>query len=182
MTNNLENIDQKLQGDFDFEEPTIGHFDRFQLRLEKETNTKRPFFKKPTKTFFRTIAVAASFVLIFAVVFAKNNADKGVELADVSPKMEETQTYFASVIREEIKKVSKVKTEKNSKIIDDAFARLNTLEDNYKELTFDLKENNNNKQIIFAMINNFQQRIEVLENLLNDLDDFKELTHVQATL
>ena len=164
---NLEKTCNNLKNQFDIEEPSLGHFDRFEARLKG---------KKKKKFKYKYFAIAASFVLLVGIAFtAFQSSSKGVELADISPKMEETQDYFAAVIHEELEKVNKEKTPENAKIIDDALVQLDLLETNYKKLTFELKETNNSKEIIFAMINNYQQRITVLQNLLNNLDNYKQL-------
>jgi len=155
---------------FDIEEPNLGHFDRFEAKLKKGTSVNKR--KNP---FYKYIAIAATFLLIFSLGINSFNNNKGIELAAVSSKMEETQHYFSSVIFEELEKIAKEKNNDNKQIIDDALLQLQILETDYKKQTFELKENNQNKQIIFAMINNFQQRITILQNLVTQLDDFKQL-------
>ena len=56
-----------------------------------------------------------------------------------------------------------------------AFLQLNKLEENYKNLTVELDNSNKDKRIIYAMINNFQQRIEVLQSLLQQLNELEQL-------
>lgn len=174
MESKLENRCNKLQNKFDIEVPDIGHFERFQNRLANQNHSK-----KSNKTFYKYIAIAAALVFFFGIIFSNYQTNKGVELADVSPKMEETQDYFSSVIKEELENVMKVKNESNQIIIDDAFNQLNLLEENYKKLMLELKENSKNKTIIYAMITNYQQRIDVLKNLLKDLENIEQLKKIQ---
>ena len=61
----------------------------------------------------------------------------------------------------------------NKIIIEDAFVQLNILEKNYQKLTLELKESNEDKRVIYAMIANFQKRLEILQNLVDQLEDFK---------
>ncbi|MCF6349590.1 MAG: hypothetical protein L3J23_00975 [Flavobacteriaceae bacterium] len=165
---NIEQTFHKLKNKFDIEEPNIGHFNRFEARLKSKNKSK--------KFSYKYIAVAATISMLFGISFALIQPNKGVELAEISPKMGETQDYFTAVIQEELEKINKVKNIGNEQIINDAFLQLKQLEKNYKKLTFELKESNNNsKEIIFAMINNYQQRITVLQNLLNNLVNFKQL-------
>ena len=97
----------------------------------------------------------------------------GLELADVSPKMEETQNFYLATIHKEIKQIESEKTPENQIIIDDAFVQLEMLEKAYQNLTLELKESNQDKRVIYAMISNFQQRLEVLQNLMDRLEEFK---------
>ena len=67
------------------------------------------------------------------------------------------------------------KTDDNKKIIDDSFLRLSQLEEQYSKLMIELKQSHEDKRVIFAMISNYQQRIEILQNLMNQLENIKQL-------
>lgn len=152
---------------FDIAEPTIGHFERFEKRLMNQENTYKP-------KNWKWLIMAASVVLLFGFWFGQNQSTQAIELADVSPEMAETQDYFSSVIRTEIEKVNTQKSSENKKLIDDAFLRLKNLETQYKTLTTELNESGSDKRVVFAMISNFQQRIEILQNLLTQLEEIKQ--------
>ena len=160
------NFNTLFNQDFDLKEPTIGHFERFEKRTSKSPKKKIVSWK--------WISIAASIVLIFGIWLGKNEPVNNLDLADISPKMEETQDYFTSVIRTEIEKINLEKTDENKKIIDDSFLRLDRLEEQYGKLMIELKESNQDKRVIFAMISNYQQRIEILQNLMNQLETLKE--------
>ncbi len=159
----------ETENNFDIEEPNLGHFDRFEAKL---SNQKIP---RKRNGIYKYITIAASFLLLCGIVFGTFNMQKGIELADVSPKMEETQDYFTSVIYTELEKIASIKNKNNEKIIKDAFKQLQFLEKNYKKQTIALKGNHNNKKIIFIMITNFQQRIDILQNLLQEINKIEQL-------
>ncbi len=167
MKDNFENIFKEKRSEFDFVEPNIGHFERFEARL-KETNKQ-----EPKRRNWRWLSIAASVVLILGVWLGNARSHKGLELADVSPKMEETQDFFTATIKQEIKSINKIKSPENEKIIDDAFEQMKKLEENYKKLTIELKESNEDKRVIYAMISNFQKRIEILQNLMQQIDEIE---------
>ena len=64
-------------------------------------------------------------------------------------------------------------------LINDAFIQLNKLETQYAMLTLELKESTEDKRIIYAMIANFQQRIDLLQGLLSQIEDVKQLKKQQ---
>jgi len=171
MKDKLEQRFRELEGQFDTEEPDFGHFNRFEAKLAKN-KAKQPKWNPRSWTW---IAVAASIALLFGVWFGGYSAKTGLELADVSPQMEETQSFFVSTIQNEIENINLKRNDENQHIIDDAFKQLNKLEDNYKNLTLELDTSNKDKRIIYAMISNFQQRIEVLQYLLQQLDELEQL-------
>lgn len=168
MEKRIEDFFKDKRSEFDFAEPAIGHFERFQARLEeqgRESGSRRgiPWY---------FLAIAASVLLVFGYWLGNYNAPKGLELADVSPKMEETQNFYVATIQREMAEINSKKTEANQKIIDDAFKQLDILEADYRNLTLELKESNADKRVIYAMISNFQRRLEVLQNLMDRLEEF----------
>ncbi|MBT8317174.1 MAG: hypothetical protein HKP59_06085 [Lutibacter sp.] len=169
MKDNLEHIFKNLENQFDLEEPSIGHFNRFEARLNKTTTPKKNF------KLFSYVAVAASIVLLFGVWLGTSFSSSGMELATISPEMQETQSYFVSVIKNELATIENERNNDTEQLINDALLQINKLEDQYSKLTLELKESTEDKRIIYAMISNFQQRIDVLQSLLIQIEDLKQL-------
>ena len=169
MKDNLEKIFKDLENQFDIEVPTIGHFNRFESKLNKTIAPKRRF------RILSYVAVAASIVLLFGVWIGTSFSNKGMELAGISSEMEETQSYFVSVIKTELETIEKERNKETEHLINDALIQLNKLENQYKSLTLELKESTEDKRIIYAMISNFQQRIDILQSLLIQIEDVKQL-------
>ncbi len=170
MKDNLENRFKELENQFDIEEPRIGHFDRFEAKLAQKEDKSTIKWNPRT---WKWLAVAASVLLLVGFWFGNYTANTSMQLAEISPEMEETQSFFMASIQKEIEKINVQRNETNAQIIDDAFAQLKILESKYDELTVELLDTSEDKRIIYAMIANFQQRIEVLEHLLEQLDEIK---------
>lgn len=169
MRDNLEKIFKEFENQFDVEEPNEGHFSRFEAKLNKG--------RKPNilLKLWPIIAIAASVILIFGVWLGSSFSTQGMELSKVSSEMGETQNYFVSTIEKELATIEKERDPDTEKIINDGLQQLNKLEKQYQSLTFELKESTEDKRIIYAMIANFQQRIEVLQSLLTQIEDVKQL-------
>jgi septal ring factor EnvC (AmiA/AmiB activator) len=91
-------------------------------------------------------------------------------LADVSPKMEEAETFFISTIQQELKAVEKLRSTETERVIEDALNQIEGLEDKYKELISELNHSNSDRRVVYAMISNYQNRIEILQNVLKQID------------
>ena len=169
MKDNLDNIFKNLESQFDIEEPTIGHFNRFEAKLNQS--------KKPTNLFklLSYAAVAASVVLLFGVWLGTSLSNTGMELASISSEMEETQSYFLTTIQHELSTIESERNSDTEQLINDALNQMETLETQYATLTLELKESTEDKRIIYAMISNFQQRIDILQNLLLQINSVKQL-------
>jgi len=171
MKDNLENIFKNLENQFDVNEPNIGHFNRFEAKLNKPK--KKNYFK-----LFKIagiISIAASIILFFGIWIGTSYNNEGLKLSSVSKKMNETENYFVNTIQNEIQLIEKEKNSNNEVIINDAFKQLKILENQYQILTLDLQNNKSDSRIIYAMIANYQQRITVLQSLMKQLKDVKQL-------
>lgn len=171
MPNNLKHIFEEFENKFDVEEPTIGHFNRFEEKLN--ATSSKPSFNN---LFFIKIAIAASIILFVGIwIGSNNNSSKGFELAQVSSEMEETQSYFIATIEKELQTIEIERNSDTEQLINDALSQLNKLETQYQKLTLELKESTEDKRIIYAMISNFQQRIELLQLLMQQIENVKQL-------
>ena len=73
--------------------------------------------------------------------------------------------HILNATTEELKKLDTERSPLTENIIYEAERQLKTLESDYTVLKNDLKESGNDKRVIYAMISNFQSRIEILENI-----------------
>ncbi len=99
MKDQLDEIFEHFENQFDIEEPIIGHFNRFETKLN---NTKIPNKKF---RFMSSIAIVASIVLLIGVWIGATFSNTRMELANVSPEMEETQSYFLTTIENELETI-----------------------------------------------------------------------------
>lgn len=180
MKDNLEKRFKELQGQFDIERPSVGHFNRFEAKLARQGEQSKTIRWNPNT--WKWLAVAASVALLLMLFVGTLTQEPGMQLAEVSPEMEETQSFFVSTIQNKLENIDAQRSDENKEIIDNALAHLKILEEEYKQLTIELENSEQDKRIVYAIINNFQQRIEVLQTLLQQLDEINniksELTQV----
>ena len=168
---NFDNLFEELQGQFDVEEPNNGHQNRFLEKIKDENSIT----SKNASTFWKPfLAIAASLVICLSVFGGIQNTNIPTGLASVSPELSEAQDFFTSTIREELKKLDAERSPLTEHIIHEAERQLKTLEDDYAILKNDLKQSGNDKRVIHAMIANFQNRIDILTNILDKIDDLKD--------
>ncbi|TYP98779.1 hypothetical protein C7447_10294 [Tenacibaculum adriaticum] len=160
-------MDDKLhtffaESSFDTLEPHSGHEARFLRKLEHP--------KKGKNLSWKWMSIAASVVLFIGFYLGSSHQKYQYDLASVSPKMAEAQSFFVSTINQELKEIEKYRNLETESIIEDSLNEIEELEDNYKNLRQELKANGNERHAIQGMITNYQQRLEVLEKLLIQLE------------
>ncbi|PKH51200.1 hypothetical protein CXF68_11130 [Tenacibaculum sp. Bg11-29] len=159
------------ENNFDIYEPHSGHSNRFQRKLQQQKKQHKP-------TIF-WMSIAASIVLVLGFYLGSYQQNNNYDLADISPKMAETQSFFVSTINQELKEIEQYRNIETEKIIEDSLEKIEELEDHYKALISELTKNENKRQVIQKMIGNYQQRLTVLERLLLQLERQKNPTKLE---
>ncbi len=172
---NIENLFNRLENEFDIEQPILNHKERFLNKLNNQSELA--LIKEEDKLWRRLwkplVGVAAAVTLIFTVIFNSAN-ETGRDLASVSPKMAQTQDFFLTSINEELFKLQEEKSPEAKLIIKDAMERLKILENKYEVLKNDLSESDDDNRVIYAMISNFQNRIDILKSTIEKINLIKQ--------
>jgi hypothetical protein len=173
----LDSFFETQKNKFDIEEPSAIHKALF---LEKLKTKDELLFAHKTKQrrslYISFFGIAASILLIVTLNLNPFSKEENLkDLASVSPEMAKTKNFFTVAISEELYKLKKESIPEAKILILDTTKRLNTLEEAYENLKKDLNESGNDKRVIFAMITNFQMRIEILKTTLQKIDHIKQL-------
>ncbi len=172
--NNLNTLFKNLKEDFDIEIPGLGHQQRFLDKLNNQTETV-VLNTKPQRSIWRPlIGIAASVALLISLFVGFQQDSNSKDLASVSPKMANTQDFFTNVITSELEKLNSEETPEFQNLIVDALFQIKILEENYEQLKIDLNDSGSDKRVIYAMITNFQTRIDILQNVVEQIDNLKQ--------
>ena len=96
--------------------------------------------------------------------------------------MAKTQDFFTKAIEEELYNINEARTPETQKLVNDALKQLKTLEIEYDKLTTDLAKSGEDKRVIYAMITNFQARINLLNTVLEDINSIKNTDYENKLL
>ncbi|WP_034058689.1 hypothetical protein [Lacinutrix jangbogonensis] len=171
---NMHQLFEKFQHDFDVEVPSHGHKNRFLDKLKEQNQMQGIAVTKTSKRLWKPfLGMAASIVLLVVLAINFNTESDIQDLASVSPEMANTQNFFTSVIAEELEKINNERTPETEALIKDAMLQMKTLETQYNQLKLDLTESGNDKRVIHAMIDNFGNRINILKSVLENIEGIK---------
>jgi hypothetical protein len=176
---NLNIIFKNVEGQFDTEEPAIGHNQRFLDKLNNQNNVVITHKKSAFKLWKPILSVAASVVLLLTISFAVLKSNDSTDLASISPEMATTQDFFTSTITSELKKLNSEESPEYQDLIVDTMFQIKILEENYEQLKLDLSTSGQDERVIYAMISNFQDRIDLLQNVVEQIDDLKQTKNEQ---
>ncbi|MCB0446652.1 MAG: hypothetical protein KDD03_03910 [Gelidibacter sp.] len=175
---NLEQLFESLKNEFDVEIPNLGHQDRFLSKLNDNHSKVAHVSTKHLKLWKPLTAVAAMLLVCFSLFTVINAQPEIKDLASVSPELSKTQDFFTSTIESELNKLNQERSPETKALIDDAMKQMKILEDDYEKLKKDLTESGDDKRVIYAMISNFQNRINVLQTVLEHIEDIKKLKQI----
>ncbi|MGB3152495.1 MAG: hypothetical protein WBB27_17705 [Maribacter sp.] len=172
---NIEEFFKRLDGKFDTQQPERGHEQRFLEKLNTSEGSVTQTRKKVN--WWKPLSIAASITLVLGVVFGQLYTEPTIDerVAKISPEVSNAQFHFASLIEEQIKELEAESSPQTQKIISDTMAQLADLKLDYNKLEQELLKGGNSKLILSAMITNFQTRIDLLNDVLNQIENIKNL-------
>lgn len=175
----LNNMFKNINGQFDTEEPAIGHKQRFIDKLNNQNKVVVTEKKSMFKWWLPIIGIAASVVLLITVSLGVLKSNETIDLASVSPEMALSQDFFTNTITTELKKLNSEESPEYQDLIVDTMFQMKILEENYEQLKLDLSISGQDERVIYAMISNFQNRIDLLQNVVEQIDDLKQTKNEQ---
>ncbi len=171
-TDKLEKFVIDNRNAFDDLEPNPAIWDKIQKR-EPETVSLNW-----TKILVRAAAVAVIFVSSYIFIDYLSNQNQNRVLAEnemIDPddagmvqELMEAEYYYTSQI-DERKEEFYCLTANNTGLRDDVNLEMVELDQVFKNLKEDLKDNADNEEVVFAMIQNYRLKLEILEEILMQL-------------
>ncbi len=173
---NIDELFNKARPYFDLEEPRADHKARFLTKLNAANEEP-----KRGVSWWKPLSIAASILLVAGLFLGQSlwNEDEKDRIAEISPEISNSEFYFANIIEQQVKELEREKSPETNKIIEDALGRLALLESDYKKLEQDLLKGGNNNIILRSMIQNFQTRIDLMQDVLAQIEIIKNLKNQQ---
>ena len=162
----MERLFGSVAGEWDTEEPLLGHRQRFMDKLSR-----------PKKTYnYRKIWFAAASLLLIAGTFALYEVlTPKPEITVLSAEATETQLYFKTIIKTQVAELQKESDPESQKMLSDALVQMASFDKDYEKLVKELQSKGETQKILYAMITNLQTRISFLENVAIQIEKIKQI-------
>lgn len=163
------------------------HSIKFEALLQQELHQN-----KPKKNYIKWLSVAASVMLLVSIgiqfypnktpepIITKNDNDtttKQITLGNISPEFNTIETYYTNSINLEISQLDL--SDENKELVDSYLLKIAELTKEYMNLTQELNTKGVNDATIDALIRNLQLRLQLLQRLKKQLNEFKNLNTKQ---
>ena len=184
---------------FDVDEPSFGHLERFQQRLEMEQKQRR---KWRTNYILKIAAMVVASITVGSVVVDGwvDNSARIIEskVADVganqardfvqrtsqyvksktNPEYEQTQNYYVSLVDnrlDQIRASENMDDEQKKELLKE----LSEMDELFVNLQKELKADPDNPALIDALVNHYQIKINVMNQIITNLNNIKQLNEQQ---
>lgn len=144
------------------------------IESELETPDKKiiPLWRSPL---LKTAASILILIGTFSVIslFMISGIDQNKEINIVDQELRDINTYYNGLVAFQIKLV-KNNTKLSLEDKEEFLSFMDELDDEYLLLKHEMKANLNNEYVLEAIVNNYKKRIELIENLLEQINDSKK--------
>ncbi len=182
----LENFIRNNKEDFDTLEPSGDLWNRIAVNSqEKQSSSNEKITRKISIGHFKWIARVAAAVLIFiGSYYFHDFRSRNNQIADQSTQeivnsqlystLMEAEFYYTAQIGKEKERLYQL-TAGNSLVREEIQNELKELDEEFRELKEDLKDNADNEDIIAAMIQNYRLKLRILQDMMLQLQEDKKV-------
>jgi hypothetical protein len=167
---NIEDIIRSNKDFFEDAEPSEGHFERFNRKLEMRfpVNTvKRSIVPYLLKAAVVTLLITLSSLWTWDH-FIRTGSSR-MTLGQVSPQYKEVENYYVHQVNLMEGEIVNVDLKNNPAQKTMLLKEMKSMDSTYVSLQKELKANPNDERIINAMIEHYQTKLEVMTYIVNQL-------------
>jgi hypothetical protein len=175
---NIEDIIRNNKDLFEDEEPSTGHLERFNRKLEKRFQVnavKRSIVPYLLKAAVVTLLITLSSLWTWDHFIRKGSTR--MTLGQVSPQYKEVENYYVHQVNMMEGEIVNVDLKNNPEQKATLLKELKSMDSTYVSLQKELKANPNDERIINAMIEHYQTKLEVMSYIVNQLKTIRNGNH-----
>ena len=166
----IEDIIRNNKDFFEEAEPSDGHFERFNRKLEIRCQTNAP--KRSIVPYLLRAAVVTLLVTLSSLWTWDHFIRPGntrMTLGEVSPQYKEVENYYIHQVNMVEGEIINVDLKNSPEQKDMLIREMKSMDSVYVSLQKELKANPNDERIINAMIEHYQTKLEVMTYIVNQL-------------
>jgi hypothetical protein len=167
---NIEDIIRSNKDFFEDAEPSDGHLERFNRKLEMRFQVKT--IKRSIVPYLLKAAVVTLLITLSSLWtwdhFIRTGSSR-MTLGQVSPQYKEVENYYVHQVNLMEGEIVNVDLKSNPEQKTMLMKEMKSMDSTYVSLQKELKANPNDERIINAMIEHYQTKLEVMTYIVNQL-------------
>ena len=158
---------------FNVAEPSEGHFERFREKLGPPDAMQKPGISYYLKVAAIIAGVSVSSILIYEML-RPDNISESYTFGTLSQEFRDAEDYYLNTIKAKYSEIEKLQFEDpaQKKLILDELEEMDQL---YNQLIKDFNTDPDNEMVVNAMIQHYQMKIQILNNILIQLEEINLL-------
>jgi len=174
----LEKFIRKNRGDFDEREPMEGHFDRFRQKLKtRKPARKVNLFMVAAAAAIAGIILTGTLGLLFNSSSMNNFNKKELSLSVISPELKEVEDYYLGQINAKCTQINTLKKDSSPEVELEVNKAIVDMDLGYYLLKKDLSSTPKEERVVSAMIQQYQVRIDMLDQILKTLQKVNQFNN-----
>jgi hypothetical protein len=166
---------------FDGKEPSEGHFERFEMKLERRFHGRG---QKTSIVPYMLRAAVVTLLITLSSLWIWDNfirpGSRRMTLGDVSPQYREVENYYLHQVNMMESELTAV-TSKNNPAQKEILANeIKSMDSVYVQLQKELNANPDDERIINKMIEHYQTKVEVMSYILNQLKEIRNENQINT--
>jgi hypothetical protein len=171
---NIEDIIRRNKDFFEDAEPSEGHLERFNVKLERRFQTAP--VKRSIVPYLLRAAVVTLLITLSSLWtwdhFIRPGSSR-MTLGQVSPQYKEVESYYVHQVNLMEGEIVNVDLKNNPEQKTLLLKEMESMDSTYVSLQKELKANPNDERIINAMIEHYQTKLEVMSYIVNQLKNIR---------
>lgn len=175
---NIEEIIRTNKDFFDGAEPSEGHLERFNRKLEMRFSVQA--VKRSIVPYLLRAAVVTLLVTLSSLWtwdhFIRGDRNR-MTLGQVSPEYKEVENYYVHQVNLMESELINIDLKNNPEQKQILLSEMRSMDSVYVQLQKELKANPNDERIINAMIEHYQTKVEIMSYIVNQLKAIRNENH-----
>jgi hypothetical protein len=171
----MENLENKIirnRAAFDNAEPGDGHYDRFIQKLGQISQARRSSIPYYIKVAVVLLLVSISSIMVYEMIIQPRFERNMYSFGKLSPEYREVEDYFIRSINIKYNNIQNL--DLDDKVQKDMILKeLKEMDKVYQSLSKELENDPNNERLINAMIQHYQLKLDILNDITNQLEIIK---------
>lgn len=175
----LEKIMRENSAEFLNQEPSVGHFERFDQKLARQNRKGRIIHMSKKISRIAAIGLLVLMSSMWAFNEFSQSGQQSVKLGDISQEYQDVEFFFTSQIDSRYQDIQNCQVIEDEEYKSSLLEEINQMDSIYDNLQKELGANPNNERVIQAMIRHYQTKLKIMSDILDRLQGIQKLNNSQ---
>ncbi len=167
----LENFFSTQRGNFNTEEPSPGHFERFRDKLENQQSVRKPnLLLVASAAAIAGIIVTASLSLLLSYSGIEMLNNNSYSSQSLTPEMVNVDEYYKVQVSKKQEVINMLMSSSNQGQNEEIAQTLTDLNKGYDNVLTEISSSPSKARAVYVLVLHYQTKLDVMEQMINKLE------------